>query len=572
MKMAVTLFTILLLAPIQVMPRTQDTQPKSRAELTNYEETSRYEDVMKFIAALQKQTGKLRVESFGKTEEGRELPLMIFADPPVSLPREARASGKPVVFIQANIHAGEVEGKEAMLHLSLRIANGDLRGLLDKLIILVAPIYNADGNERINVVKRVGDKEEVIYNRTAQNGPIGGVGTRENAKGYDLNRDYMKLETPEANALVHLFNRWDPHLTVDLHTTNGSYHSYHLTYAPTLNPNADARLIAFERNKMLPAITRTLLKTHKFRTYYYGNFATKEQINRELDTFEVQRSGREAQPADKPQTKIWRTFDHRPRFGNNYCGLRNRLTILSEAYSYLDFKGRVAVTEAFVEEIFKYSALHAEEITALIKRVDEDATNGKTTQQGVAFEIKALDKPVDILVGEVEKIKNPRSGKMMTAMIENKFTPTPMPDYGLFAATKSTPVPRAYLFRYEEGLKIVLAKLQGHGIAIEELTEPLATEVESFVIDDVKKAARAFQGHAEVKLKGHTQKETIQLPAGSILVRTAQPLSPLVFYLLEAESDDGFVNWNFLDAYLEKGKTYPIYKAMGEVKAASHLR
>jgi hypothetical protein len=572
MKMAVTLFTILLLAPIQVMPRTQDTQPKSRAELTNYEETSRYEDVMKFIAALQKQTDKLRVESFGKSEEGRDLPLMIFADPPISQPREARDSGKPIVFIQANIHAGEVEGKEAMLHLSRRIAGGDLRGLLSKLILLVAPIYNADGNERINVVKRVGDKEEVIYNRTAQNGPIGGVGTRENAKGFDLNRDYMKLETPEANALVNLFNRWDPHLTVDLHTTNGSYHGYHLTYAPTLNPNADTRLIAFERNKMLPAITRTLLKIHKFRTYYYGNFATKEQMNRELDTFEMQRSGREAQPADKPATKIWRTFDHRPRFGNNYCGLRNRLTILSEAYSYLDFKGRVAVTEALVEEIFKYSALHAEEITALIKQVDEDAVKGKSAQQGVAFEIKALDKPVDILVGEVEKIKNPRSGRMMTAMIANKVTPTLMPDYGLFAATKSASVPRAYVFRNEEGLKIVLAKLQAHGVAIEELTEPLTTEFESFVIDDVKKAARAFQGHAEVKLKGHTQKETILLPAGSILVRTAQPLSALIFYLLEAESDDGFVNWNFLDAYLEKGKTYPIYKAMGEMKAASQLR
>src|SRR5215813_4341575 len=166
-----------------------------------------------------------------------------------------------------------------------------------------------------------------------------------------------------------------------------------------------------------------------------------------METFEMQRSGKEAQPADKPETKIWRTFDHRPRFGNNYCGLRNRLTILSEAYSYLDFKGRVAVTEAFVEEIFKYSALHSEEITALIKQVDDDAVKGKSAQQGVAFEIKALDKPVDILAGEVEKIKNPRSGRMMTAMIENKFTPTPMPDYGLFAATKSLAPPSAYLFR-----------------------------------------------------------------------------------------------------------------------------
>ncbi len=560
MKTAALLFCVLLLTTT-VMPKTQDNLPKSRAELSNYEETSRYEDVMRFIADLQKLTDKLRVESFGKTEEGRDMPLMIFANPPISQPREARASGKPVVFIQANIHAGEVEGKEAMLHLSRRIVAGDLKTLLDKLVILVAPIYNADGNERINGT-----------NRTAQNGPIGGVGTRENAKGMDLNRDYMKLESPEANALVELMNRWDPHLTVDLHTTNGSYHGYHLTYSPTLNPNADARLIAFGRNKMLPAITRTLQVKHKFRTYFYGNYATKERMNREVNTFEMQREGRAAQPADKPETKIWRTFDHKPMFGNNYVGLRNRLTILSEAYSYLDFKGRIAVTEAFVEEIFKYSALHAAEITALINRVDADAVRGKLPAKGVAFEIKPLDKPVNILVGEVKKLKNPRNGKDMTVMVEGKFTPTPMPDYGLFAATKSNDVPRAYLFKNEAGLKTVIEKLLAHGIAIEELTEPLNTEVESFVIDAVNKAVRAFQGHAEVKLKGHAQNETITFPAGSILVRTTQPLASLIFYLLEAESDDGFVRWNFLDAYLEKGRTYPIYKLTGEVKAASRLR
>ena len=552
--------TLLLANASTIMPYAENDQLKSHAEQTNYEETSRYEDVMRFIGELQKRTDKLRVESFGKTEEGRDLPLMIFADPPIAQPREARDSGKPVVFIQANIHAGEVEGKEASLRLARRIATGDLRPLLDNLIILIAPIYNADGNEKIS-----------LNNRTAQNGPIGGVGTRENAKGYDLNRDYMKLETPEANALVGLFNRWDPHLTVDLHTTNGSYHGYHLTYAPTLNPNADARLIAFERNKMLPAITRALLKAHKFRTYYYGNFATKERMNDERNSFEMERSGSEARPSDKPETKIWRTFDHRPRFGNNYCGLRNRLTILSEAYSYLDFKGRVAVTEAFVEEIFKYSALHADEIAALIKSVDDTAVRGRGWPQGVEFELKPLDKPASILVGKVERVKNPRSGKMMTVMSENEFTPTPMPDYGLFAATKSLAPPRAYLFRNEDGMKTVVAKLLAHGVAVEELTEALTAEVESFVIDDVKKAPRAFQGHAEVKLKGRMQKEQVQFPAGSILVRTSQPSASLIFYLLEAESDDGFVNWNFLDAFLEKAKTYPIYRLTGDVKAPSRL-
>ena len=549
---------------IHAMPRNpqQDDKLKSRAELSNYEETSRYEDVLRVIGELQKRTPNLRVESFGKTTEGRDLPLMIFADPPIAQPRDARAAGKTIVFVQANIHAGEVEGKEAMLHLSRRIAFGDLKPLLNSLVILVAPIYNADGNEKI-----------APTNRTAQNGPIAGVGTRENAKGFDLNRDYMKLETPEANALVNLFNRWDPHLIVDLHTTNGSYHGYHLTYSPMLNPNADARLIAFERNRMLPAITRTLLLRHKFRTYYYGNFGTKERLGRELNTFEMQRSGREAQPADAPQTKVWQTFDHRPMFGNNYAGLRNRLTILSEAYSYLDFKGRIAVTEAFVEEIFKYSALHAAEITALTKRADDDAVRGKLGSQGVTFEIKAAsDKPVSILVGAVEKKKNPRNNRDMTAMIEDKVTPTPMLEYGTFAATKSAAVPRAYVFRNEEGVQTILAKLAAHGIAVEELTEALTAEVESFTIEQINKPARAFQGHQQITLKGSTKTESITFPAGSILVRTAQPLALLAFYLLEAESDGGFVNWNFLDAYLEKGKTYPIYKLMKDVSAASRLR
>jgi len=162
MKLAIASLslTLLLANASTTMPYMENDQLKSRAEQTNYEETSRYEDVMRFIGELQKRTDKLRVESFGKTEEGRDLPLMIFADPPIAQPREARDSGKPVVFIQANIHAGEVEGKEASLHLARRIATGDLRLLLNNLIILIAPIYNADGNEKIS-----------SNNRDAPNGP-----------------------------------------------------------------------------------------------------------------------------------------------------------------------------------------------------------------------------------------------------------------------------------------------------------------------------------------------------------------------------------------------------------------
>ena len=545
MRLVWPLASILL---FNVMIYAEDDTPKSRAEVTNFEETSRYDDVLRFFDELQKRSPLVRIETFGYSVEGRPLPLVILSDPPIAQPGGSRASGKPIVFVFANIHAGEVEGKEAMQHLARRIVVGDLRRLLDKLIILIAPIYNADGNEKISV-----------QNRTAQNGPLGGVGVRENSKGLDLNRDYIKLESPEAQALVRLFNRWDPHLTVDLHTTNGSHHAYHLTYSIPLNPTADPRLIAYHREKMMPAIGKAMLARHKFRTYFYGNF-----------------EGFSDTPGNEPGKRRWEAFTHQPRIGQNYVGLRNRLTILSEAYSYLDFRRRIEVTEAFVEEILEYSAAHGAEMTRLASQVDLDtirrATAGVPFQMGVEYELKPLPKPVEILIGEVTKVKNPRSGREMTVMVEDKVTPMMMQDYGLFAAKRSVTTARAYIFRRDDGTRAITEKLLQHGIAVEELTVPLTTEVESFVIGGVNKAARAFQGHNAVKLTGQYRNETITFPAGSILVRAAQPLGTLAAYLLEPESDDGLTSWNFLDAYLGEGRLYPIYKVMGEFGAAGrHL-
>jgi hypothetical protein len=157
----------------------------------------------------------------------------------------------------------------------------------------------------------------------------------------------------------------------------------------------------------------------------------------------------------------------------------------------------------------------------------------------------------------------------MTVMLEDKFTKVVMQDYGVFAAKRTVPIARAYLFRREDGTRAVIEKLLEHGIAVEELTEPLTTEVESFVIDGVKKAGRPFQGHQAITLTGHYKKETIEFPVGSIIVRAAQPLGTLAAYLLEPESDDGLTSWNFLDGYLGEGKVHPVYKVMGDFGAAS---
>jgi len=241
----------------------------------------------------------------------------------------------------------------------------------------------------------------------------------------------------------------------------------------------------------------------------------------------------------------------------------------------LDFRRRVEVTEAFVEEILNFSAAHGPEMAQLANQVDLDTIrrglNSQPMQMGVEYEMKPLPKPVEILVGEVTKVKNSRSGREMTVMLEDKFTPVMMQDFGLFAAKRSVPTARAYLFRKEAGTQLIIEKLLQHGIAVEELTASLTAEVERFEIDGIKKAGRQFQGHTAITLTGKYKKESIEFPVGSIIVRAAQPLGTLAAYLLEPESDDGLTTWNFLDGYLEQGKIHPVARMMGDVMVSSRL-
>jgi hypothetical protein len=519
---------------------------RTRAEITDYEETSSYADVIRVIDGLVATSPLVYTESFGKTEEGRELPLITISDPKVTTPAMARKLGRPIVFVQANIHAGEVEGKEAILMLARRLVSGDLKPMTKQLVFLIAPDYNADGNEKVSPM-----------NRTSQNGPAAGVGTRENSKGLDLNRDYMKLDTAEARALVGLMNRWDPHVAVDLHTTNGSYHANHLTYSPILNPNADARLIDFTRDKMLAPIRAAMLKTHNWRTYYYGNFSPEDGSARESARID---------PAN-PGTTTWRTFDHRPRFGNNYVCLRNRIAILSEAYSYLDFKGRVDVTEDFVEEIYRSVAANAKQVMTLTAQADRvfTAPGAKPVELGVDFEIRALPDKVDIVVGDVTKVPNPKSGRDMLAM-SPLAVPVSMKDYGVFEATRSRAMPKGWMIPKNSAdnprLAAALDRLRWHGIKIEEVAQGMQLAVERFTIGEMTKQPRAFQGHQEARLTGTFDRVIMTINPGSLFIPADQPLARLAFYLIEPESDDGFVTWNVIEG-LAAGQTYPIYRVTG---------
>ncbi|MFQ5570154.1 MAG: M14 family metallopeptidase [Rhodothermales bacterium] len=523
LRESISLGLLLLLSGPLVAQPIDFSYLETRAEATDYSETTRYDEVVAFSEIVAKGSDRLFKATFGYTSEGRALPLVVFGDVDDATPGAVLASGKTRVFVQANIHAGEVCGKEAMLMLLRSLAAGQHAEWADSLVLLIAPIYNADGNERIN-----------LRNRPRQNGPMGGMGQRPNAQGYDLNRDHMKLDSPEARSLVRLFTRYDPHVVVDLHTTNGTYHGYHLTYSPPLHPNTPDGIDTYLRQVWLPAVTQRIKEEYGWDYYYYGN---------------VPRRG---EPG-------WYTFDHRPRFNNNYTGLRNRFAILSEAYSYATFEERVLASLYFVEEILTFAHVHAGEIREITRRADAEPIIGRDL--AVRARHKQSEEPVDILLGAVEAVKHPFTGATVLQRLDVQKTRS-MYEYGRFEPTEVASVPRAYLI--PEDQSAVLDRLEAHGIHFRRLRADSTIRVERFRVDSTQVAGREYQGHHARTWFGTYEQADLTIPSGMILVSTDQPLGRLLFYLLEPRSDDGLASWGLVEPAGDTQDYYPILRLSAE--------
>ncbi|HEX2190544.1 MAG TPA: M14 family metallopeptidase [Longimicrobiaceae bacterium] len=507
---------------------------RTRPERTEGRETSRYAEVTAFLeAAARAAPEMLHLTTFGYSFEGRPLPLAVWGRVPDAGPEAVLASGKTRVYLQGNIHAGEVEGKEALLELVRALVNGEHREWADSLVLLVAPIYNADGNERVNLV-----------NRPHQHGPVGGMGQRPNAQGLDLNRDHTKLDSPEARSLVGMLNRYDPHVLVDLHATNGTYHAYHLTYAPPLHPATPAAIADALRSEWLPAVTRELRRRDGWDVYHYGNVPAPES----------------PWAAARGAERGWYTFDHRPRFGSNYAGLRNRFGILSEAYAYLTFPERIRTTRRFVEEVLRYAHGHA----TPIRRATEDADRAPVAGRTLATRARLLrsPRPAEILMGEVREERNPYTGEPMMRRLDVR-RPERMPELIAFEAAETERAPRAYLV--PPSLAEAAERLRAHGVRFRALERPARLRVEEFRIDSTRVAEQEFQGRRERELFGGYRAAERDIPAGTLVVPTDQPLGRLAFVLLEPRSDDGFTAWGLLDEALKDAPAHPVLRTHGAV-------
>lgn len=536
---------------------------RTPAERSGFEQTTRYADVVELMEAFDAASDRLHMTTFGYTYEGRPLPMMVVGDVADASPAAVTASGKTRVWIQGGIHSGEACGKEAMLIMLRDLAQGAHPEWDDSLVLMIAPLYNADGNELVK-----------IDNRGRQNGPIGGMGQRPNAQGYDLNRDHMKLDSPEARSLVAMMNDYDPHLGVDLHTTNGTQHAYYATYSPPLNPNTYGQIDELLRGDWLPTVTRAVKDKHGWDYFYYGNGGGSRGgrggrggagaagrgrggANAAVGARGAG-GGRPAAAGGDQSTPVWRTFDHRPRFNNNYIGLRNRFAILSEAYSYATFEDRVMASLWFVEEILHYSAANAATIRDVVAAADAHALVGE--QLGVRFGPKEIEEPIEILMGATEQVLNPYSGSMMLNRLD-EVRPVMMRDGGTFEATETETVPGAYFIPATE--REAINKLRIHGVVMEALDEEVTLPGERFVITSSTEAPRPFQNHNERTLEGSWEPAELTLPAGTMMIHVDQPLGRLTFSLLEPRADDGFTNWNVFDRALDGADTHPVTRVLG---------
>jgi hypothetical protein len=346
------------------------------------------------------------------------------------------------------------------------------------------------------------------------------MGQRPNAQGLDLNRDYVKIESPEAAALVRLLTEWDPHLTIDTHTTNGSQHRYVLTYAAPLNPSGPSGPVEFLNDVLLPEVTTALRRRTGYETFFYGN----------LD-------------ADLTE---WRTYSSMPRFGGPYRGLRGQMSILSEAYAYASYRDRVQATLEFVREILRFAAANRQRILDIAAEARRETVEAGLHPQpddtvGIRHRHAAFDAAVSIKGFRPDAPDQPQEHRVL--------------HMGRFEPTRSVRRPWAYVI--DGGRANVIAKLREHGIEVEPFDGTATVEV--YRVTDLQRQPTAFQGHhlVTVEASASVQRRTFR---NASLLRTAQPLGTLAVYLLEPESADGLVAWNFFDDGLAIDAEFPVYR------------
>jgi hypothetical protein len=513
------------------------------AERTQYTRTMSMIQLHEWIAALKLKSENVHVVNMFTSPMRKVAPAIVLASPRVTSPQQARASGKPVVFLLGNIHPPEPEAAEALLMVARDLATGKRKNILDNVIVMIAPVFNTDGTDTFMTQDGVNGSAEPHI-----------LGVRENSQGLDLNRDAVKLVTVEANGLYRTLNQWDPVLFLDGHLMSRVSHGYANTYGTTTVPAAAVGPRDYTHDTLFPAVRDMVRKEFGLEVFSH------------------------ALPVRGPwPPTVWShdaaAWTVEAKFVVNDFGLRNRLAIITETPGQPTFERRIYAQYAYFMALLEYTAAHGKEMQAVVKAADDKTVADVLAKSESGQLTNFLDGKYES-AGKIDLLAyrtNEAAYQPGTSLLGTKAgTASGQPetvhnvdDLTKPVGTRTATVPRGYLMGAD--MADIAEKLRAHNVKVVTLDKPMRVEGEAFTIDKMHKARSA--GYDMTVLDGtFSALQTKEFPAGSFYVDMAQPMANAAFYYLEPQARDGFVGWGVLDDKLKGATMYPIFKMRREAK------
>jgi hypothetical protein len=498
------------------------------AEQSGFRRTARYQEVETLCRAFQQRwPAAVRCTQFGTTPEGRPMLALIAATDGTLDAKTARAKNRPIVLMQGGIHAGEIDGKDAgFLALRELLEGKAAKGALERATLVFVPVVNVDGHERFG-----------RWHRPNQVGPEE-MGWRTSAQNLNLNRDYVKAEAPEMQALLRLLNEWDPILYVDLHVTDGAQFQHDISFsvAPTLAGDATLRRAGVG---LRDELVRRLSSQGSLPVDFYPAFV------------------RDDDPSSGFAVVVSQT-----RFSQQYWATRNRLGVLVETHSWKDYATRVRITRNSIVTMLELAATQGAQWLAAARAADEQARRIGGSTIALAFENTEHVKTIDFQGYAYSREPSAISGGIVTRYDSKRPQVWRIALRDEVRPKISVAAPRGGYVVPAAEAQWVAQKLALHGIESRKLAAPLpAVALQSFRADQATAASFTFEGRTTLSVEGEWRSEQRDLPAGSLFVPIAQPKAHLVMALFEPKHDDSLLSWGYFNAAFERKEYMEAYVA-----------
>ncbi len=493
-------------------------------ERSGFKATSTYAETDDYFTRLSKISRAVKYETFGISPQGRQLKVFIVSKDTAFTPDAAKATGKPLLLVINGIHSGEIEGKDAsMIFLREMLVEGKHREIYENVNIVLVPIFSVDGHERSSP-----------YNRINQVGPEN-MGWRVTAQNLNLNRDWTKAEAPEMQAMIKLFNAWDPDMVMDNHTTNGADFQYTVSYGLEYFNNMAPNLAKLIRKSFLPYIIEQVEGAGWLVSPYVGfkNGRVEDGIME------------------------WASL---PRFTNGYSATRNRISFCVETHMMKPFKDRVYATLECIKATGYFLAMNGKIVIEENRKADKNValfTGENASWLPLKFKLKESTSKTYLWKG-IESVteKSTVSGADKTVYTGKKYEKE-VPHYDMIEVVDSVKLPAGYIIPAEYGH--IAEKVALHGIKVEKVKKEEKAKVEVTTFRDFKFSDRPYEGRPRVSYQYDTNVEEIVVPAGSFFVESRQKLYKLIATLLEPKSDDSYLAWGYFNQIFEMKEYYEDY-------------